>query len=206
MALQKILHTPNVRVEALLTTMTRDFDRVSMHGVRRTLLERQAASLGLPLHQILISKGATNQEYEASLGEALSSYRATGVKEVVFGDLFLEDIRGYRDRLLKRHDMTGLYPIWDRDTSRLIREFIDRGFKTVIVCVDPTKLDRSFAGQVIDEELLADLPAGVDPCGENGEFHTFVYDGPIFQTPIRYSVGDAVCRDSFWFCDLVPED
>ncbi|MBI3677842.1 MAG: diphthine--ammonia ligase [Proteobacteria bacterium] len=205
MALQHVLQTANTRVEALLTTVTRDFDRISMHGVRRVLLERQAASLGLPLHQIHISKGATNEEYEANTGEVFSEYHARGIKSVVFGDLFLEDIRAYRERLLTRHGMTGLYPVWGRDTAKLIRDFISQGFKTILVCVDPKKLNPSFAGRVIDEEFLADLPAEVDPCGENGEFHTFVYDGPLFKNPVKFSPGEAICRDSFWFCDLIPE-
>ena len=206
LALREIQRSPTMRVEALLTTLTRDYDRISMHGVRRILLERQAASLGLPLHQILISKGATNEEYESKMGEAFSAYREKGVDAVAFGDLFLEDIRAYRQRLLAKHDMAGLYPIWGRNTSHLIREFLDSGFKTVVVCVDPAQLDPSFVGRVIDAEFLADLPAHVDPCGENGEFHTFVFDGPSFKDPIRFNVGEIVCRDSFWFCDLLPAE
>ena len=205
MALHEILRMANMRVEALLTTVTQDYDRISMHGVRRVLLERQAVSLGLPLHQITISKGATNEEYEEKTGAAFSTYHARAITAVAFGDLFLEDIRAYRERLLAKHGMTGLYPLWGRDTSKLIRDFIGQGFKTILVCVDPAKLDSSFVGRVIDEEFLSQLPSGVDPCGENGEFHTFVYDGPIFKKPIRFSRGQAVCRDSFWFCDLVPE-
>jgi len=206
LALREIQRSPTMRVEALLTTLTRDYDRISMHGVRRILLERQAASLGLPLHQILISKGATNEEYESKMGEAFSAYRGRGVDSVAFGDLFLQDIRAYRQRLLAKHDMAGLYPIWGRNTSHLIREFLDLGFKTVVVCVDPAQLDPSFVGRVIDAEFLAELPAHVDPCGENGEFHTFVFDGPSFKDPIRFNVGEIVCRDSFWFCDLLPAE
>lgn len=206
MALREILQLANLRVEALLTTVTRDFDRVSMHGVRRVLLEQQAASLCLPLHQIYITKGATNEEYEAKTGEAFSTYHNRGIKSVVFGDLFLEDIRAYRERLLARHGMTGLYPVWGQDTSKLIRDFIGQGFKTITVCVDPAKLDSSFVGRVIDEQFLSELPAGVDPCGENGEFHTFVFDGPMFKIPVRFSLGEVVCRDSFCFCDLAPEN
>jgi uncharacterized protein (TIGR00290 family) len=204
LALREIQRAPNTRVEALLTTLTRDYDRISMHGVRRVLLERQAASLGLPLHQILISKGATNEEYELRMGEAFSAYRGRGIDSVAFGDLFLEDVRAYRQRLLAKHDMVGLYPIWGRDTSLLIREFLDLGFKTAVVCVDPAQLDPSLVGRVIDREFLAQLPAHVDPCGENGEFHTFVFDGPTFKDPIRFTFGEIVCRDSFWFCDLLP--
>jgi uncharacterized protein (TIGR00290 family) len=206
MALYEVQKISNIRVGALLTTITRDFDRISMHGVRRILLEQQAASLGIPLHQIYISKGASNEEYEAKMGEAFSDYRDRGINTVVFGDLFLEEIRAYRERLIARHKMASLYPVWGRDTSQLIRYFISLGFKTAIVCVDPAKLDSSFVGRVIDEELLAQLPPHVDPCGENGEFHTFVFDGPIFKNPIRFSFGEHVCRDSFWFCDLLPAE
>jgi uncharacterized protein (TIGR00290 family) len=178
LALYEIQRRPDIRVEALLTTVTRDFDRISMHGVRRVLLERQAMSLGLPLRQILISKGATNEEYESKMGEAFSAYHHQGIDLAVFGDLFLEDVRAYRERLLAKHGLIGLYPIWKRDTSQLIREFIELGFKTVVVCVDPVQLDPSFVGRVIDEEFLSRLPTQVDPCGEKGEFHTFVFDGP----------------------------
>jgi len=202
MALREVQRTSNIRIEALLTTITRDFDRISMHGVRRVLLEQQAASLGIPLHQIIISKGASNEEYETKMGEAFAEYRNRGIETVVFGDLFLEEIRAYRERLIARQKMSSLYPVWGRDTSQLIKDFIALGFKTVIVCVDPAKLDPSFVGRVIDEELLTQLPLHVDPCGEKGEFHTFVFDGPIFKNPVRFSFGEIVCRDSFWFCDL----
>jgi uncharacterized protein (TIGR00290 family) len=204
MALREIQRKSDIRVEALLTTVTRDFDRISMHGVRRTLLEQQAASLGLPLRQIYISKGASNEEYETKMGEAFSEYRDRGIDTVVFGDLFLEEIRAYRERLLAKLGMAGLFPVWGRKTSQLIRDFIALGFKTAIVCVDPSQLDPSFVGKVIDEELLSQLPPHVDPCGENGEFHTFVFDGPIFKNPVKFSFGEIVCRDSFWFCDLLP--
>ena len=206
MALREIQRSPGLRVDALVTTITCDYDRISMHGVRRVLLERQAASLGIPLHQIPISKGAGNAEYEAKMGEVFAIYRERGINSVVFGDLFLEEIRAYRDQLLAKHAMLGLYPLWKRDTLALIREFLSLGFKTAIVCVDPARLDPSFLGRVIDEEFLSELPPRVDPCGENGEFHTFVFDGPIFSNPIKFDFGDKVCRDSFWFCDLVPID
>jgi uncharacterized protein (TIGR00290 family) len=204
LALRDLQRTPGVRVAALITTVTRDFDRISMHGVRRVLLERQAASLGLPVHVVEISKGASNQEYETAMGQAFDHFHERGITSVAFGDLFLEDVRAYRQRLLARHDMVGRYPIWGRDTAALIREFIAEGFRTAVVCVDPAQLDPSFAGRVIDEQFLADLPSHVDPCGENGEFHTFVFDGPIFRDAIRYSFGETVCRDAFWFCDLLP--
>ena len=179
MALQEILRTPNMRVEALLTTVTQDYDRISMHGVRRELLERQARSLGLPLELVHISKGATNEEYEKNNAAILTRHFERGIRSVVFGDLFLEDIRAYRQRLMAGLGMSGLYPLWQRDTSALIKNFVNDGFKTAIVCVDPSKLDPSFAGRVIDDRLLEDLPPGVDPCGENGEFRYFRVRRPI---------------------------
>lgn len=204
LALYEIQRARDYQVAALLTTVTRDYDRISMHGVRRVLLERQAASLGLPLHEVFITKDATNQEYEERMGEALAVYRGRGIDSVVFGDLFLEDIRAYREQFLARHDMRGIYPVWLRDTTEFIREFVSLGFKAVITCVDGKVLDPSFAGMLIDENFLSALPARVDPCGENGEFHTFVFDGPVFKEAVRFSVGEKVERDSFWFCDLLP--
>jgi len=205
LALHGLAKAPDLRVEALLTTITRDFDRISMHGVRRELLEAQAASLGAPLWLNFIAKGAANADYEASMAEAFARCRGQGIDTIAFGDLFLEDIRAYRDRLLAEHGMRAIYPVWRRDTDRLIHEFLDLGFKTAVVCVDPKQLDPSFVGRVIDAQFLADLPSGVDPCGENGEFHTFVFDGPIFAEPVRFSFGEIVCRDGFWFCDLAPQ-
>lgn len=204
LALYEIQRARLYRVAALLTTVTRDFDRISMHGVRRVLLEQQAASLDLPLHEVFISKDATNHEYEAKMAEAFRLYRDRNIARVVFGDLFLEEIRAYRDQFLARHDMRGLYPVWRRNTTEFIREFIGLGFKAVATCVDGKVLDSSFAGMMIDENFISTLPSHVDPCGENGEFHTFVFDGPNFKEPVRFSVGEKVARDSFWFCDLVP--
>ena len=204
-ALHDILRGHDYRVAALLTTVTRDYDRISIHGVRRELLERQAASLGLPLHQVSISKDASNEEYETRMGEALSVYYRQGINSIVFGDLFLEDIRAYREAFLARHNMKGLFPIWKRDTTCFIKEFIELGFKAVVTCVDSSVLDKSFAGRMIDEDFITSLPPGVDPCGENGEFHSFVFDGPIFKEAIAFSTGETVLRRSFWFCDLQPE-
>src|SRR5579863_7975663 len=205
LALWEIQRASRLRVETLLTTVTRDFDRISMHGVRCALLQRQADSLGLPLQQVFISKGATNDEYETEMGRVFAHYRAIGVDSVVFGDLFLEEIRAYREKLLAKHAMAGIYPLWKRDTRELIREFIGLGFRTAVVCVDPAKLDPRFVGRIIDARFLEELPEQVDPCGENGEFHTFVFDGPLFKHRVRFSFGEIVCRDSFWFCDLLPE-
>jgi uncharacterized protein (TIGR00290 family) len=202
LALFEIQQRSTFRVAALLTTITREYDRISMHGVRRSLLEKQAASLGLPLHPVLISKGANNEEYEQKMGLAFNEYRRSGIDTAVFGDLFLEDIKAYRDQFLARHKMNALYPIWQRNTTELLKEFIGLGFRSVVTCVDAKVLDKSFAGKTIDKEFISSLPAGVDACGENGEFHTFVYDGPNFSQPIEFSLGKTRFEEGFWFRDL----
>lgn len=203
-ALHDIQKTEKYRVAALLTTLTRDYDRISMHGVRRILLEQQADSLGLPLREVFISKGASNQEYETAMEEAFSAYREQGIDSIVFGDLFLEDIKAYREQFLARHNMRGLFPVWKRDTPGFIKRFIELGFKAVVTCVDSKALDQSYAGRLIDKDFLSSLPVDVDPCGENGEFHSFVYDGPIFKNAVKFSIGETVLRETFWFCDLLP--
>lgn len=204
MALSELLKERQ-QVVALLTTITRDYDRVSMHWVRRALIERQAEELGLPIRLITISKGAGNEEYESRMKETLADFRDDGVDVVAFGDLFLEDIKAYRDGFLDRIGMVGCYPIWKRDTTALIAEFIDSGFKAVVSCVSVQRLDASFVGRVIDRSFLAGLPSNVDPCGENGEFHTFVFGGPIFRSEVRYTTGEIVLRDGHYYCDLLPE-
>lgn len=206
LALYETQQSGALRVEALAVTCTRDFDRVSMHGVRNALLDAQAARLGFPVERVFIAQGAGNDEYEAATLALWERGRARGVEHVLFGDLFLEDIRAYRDRLLARAGMTGVYPLWKQDTRALAERFIGLGFEAVLVCVDPRKLPASFAGRAFDRSLLADLPAGVDPCGENGEFHTFVWNGPNFAAPVDLRRGEVVLRDGFVFCDLVPDD
>lgn len=205
MALYEIQKKQDCTVAALLTTVTQDYDRISMHGVRRVLLEQQAEALRLPLHQVLITKDATNLEYEAMMIEACARYRNLGTDTVVFGDLFLEDIKAYRDEFLARHNLCGLYPVWLRDTTEFVKEFIALGFKAVTTCVNSDSLDSSYAGVFIDEHFLSALPAHVDPCGENGEFHTFVFDGPNFNTSVKFSLGEVVQRGGFWFRDLLPQ-
>ncbi len=176
-----------------------------MHGVRRVLLERQANSLGVPLDPIYIPPGCVNRNYESKMEKALRAHQQNGVQRVAFGDIFLEDLRKYREANLARIGMTGLFPIWKRDTRELVRSFLALGFRAIVVCVDPRHLGAAFAGKMIDEDFLRELPEGVDPCGENGEFHSFVFDGPIFREPIKFSVGEVVLRDSFYFCDLLAE-
>ncbi len=206
LALRLIQRDGRYRVAALLTTVTAQYDRISMHGVRRTLLRRQAESLGLPLEEVLISAGASNDEYEAEMRAALELFRTRvrGFDSVVFGDLFLADIRSYRERMLGQIGMRGLFPLWLRDTRALAQEFVGLGYRAVLVCVDTVQLPAELAGREFDLALLRDLPARVDPCGENGEFHTFVYAGPGFRSPVRHARGPVVLRDHrFVYCDLV---
>jgi uncharacterized protein (TIGR00290 family) len=194
--------TPRV----LITTVTADFDRVSMHGVRRELLARQARAVGLPLVEVEIPAVCSNEVYEQRIGQALAEARLAGVQTIAFGDLFLADIRAYREERLARVGKEPIFPLWGRDTGRLAREFIAAGFEAILVCVDPRQLDPSFVGRSFDSDLLADLPPQVDPCGENGEFHTFVHAGPIFSTPIACRVGEVVEREGFVFCDVLALD
>jgi uncharacterized protein (TIGR00290 family) len=191
-------------VAALLTTITEDYDRISMHGVRRELLERQAEAVGVRLEKICIPRNATNGIYEERMKRVLENHHQTGIEKVAFGDIFLEDLKQYREKNLALIGMKGLFPIWRRDSSELARAFITAGFKAVVVCVDPKHLAPSFAGMLIDEEFLRRLPPGVDPCGENGEFHSFVFAGPVFKEEIRFTRGEVVEREGFWFCDLLP--
>jgi uncharacterized protein (TIGR00290 family) len=204
MALHALLQRHDVRIAALLTTVTETYDRISMHGVRRELLLQQAESIGLPLHEVRIPPQCVNPIYEARMEEALRVHYAEGVRTAAFGDIFLEDLRAYREKNLAHIGMTALFPIWKRDTRELIREFHENGFRAIAACVDPKVLDRSFAGRELDDAFFRDLPANVDPCGENGEFHTFVFDGPIFRKPIPVRVGEIVERDSFIYADLMP--
>lgn len=204
LALNEIRKTKKYHIEAIITTVTEDYDRVSMHGLRTDLLEDQAQSLNIPLHKVLISKNASNDAYESAFNNVLINYKELGINKVVFGDLFLEDIKKYREDLLGKIDMECLFPIWKRDTTKLANNFIDLGFKAITVCVDSEMLGEEFAGREFDAQFLSDLPADIDPCGENGEFHTFVYDGPIFKKKIEHHLGDVVLRDErFYYCDIL---
>jgi uncharacterized protein (TIGR00290 family) len=198
------LRRQRLEPEALITTVTESYERISMHGVRRELLARQAEVLGIPLVEVLIPPGCVNEVYEARMAEAFAASPLAGVEAVAFGDLFLEDVRAYREGRLVAAGKRGLFPLWGHDTAALAREFVDAGFEATLVCVDPRALDSSFAGRRYDERLLAELPPGIDPCGENGEFHTFVSAGPIFAAPIACERGEIVERDGFVFCDLTP--
>jgi uncharacterized protein (TIGR00290 family) len=202
MALHALRQTPGVEVAGLLTTVTEDYDRISMHGVRRSLLERQAAEAGLPLHVVLIPRECSNEQYEERMTAVLTGIRDADIRRVAFGDLFLEDLRAYRESRLAAFGMEAIFPVWGRDTAALARDFLRLGFAAVLVCVDTQTLAPSFAGRSFDEDLLRDLPPGVDPCGENGEFHTFVHAGPIFRSPVPFRRGEVEDRGRFHFCDL----
>ena len=195
-----------VEVVGLLTTINEAFDRVAMHAVRTELLRAQADAADLPLWPVLIPWPCSNAEYEAAMAAAMARARADGITHVAFGDLFLEDIRRYREERLAPTGITPLFPIWGTPTDALARRMVDAGLRARLTCVDPKSLDARFAGREFDAALLAELPASVDPCGERGEFHTFTYDGPMFRHPVPIRAGEVVTRDGFVFADLLPSE
>ena len=206
LALAALQNDPAFQPVALVTTITGDYDRISMHGVRRSVLDAQVRELALPLFEAIIPPQASNAIYEEAFALALKMVRSQwpGVQHLAFGDLFLTDVRAYRERLLDRLGWTPLFPLWEQDTGQLAREFISQGFRAILTCVDTTQLGPEFVGREFDEELLAELPESVDPCGERGEFHTCVYDGPIFRRAIHLERGERVRRDNrFEYCDLI---
>lgn len=201
-ALHEVRREGALDVVGLLTTVTSEFGRVSMHAVREALLDHQAASLGLPCRKVRIPWPCVNATYEAEMARAMRDARAAGVTHVVFGDLFLEDVRAYRVEKLARTGIEPVFPLWGRDTARLAREMLDGGLRATLTCVDPRWLDPSFAGRAFDRALLDALPPGVDPCGERGEFHTFCWAGPMLAAPIAVANGEVVTREGFVFADL----
>jgi len=206
LALLEVIRTEEYEIAALLTTVTQEYDRVSMHGVRRVLLEQQAESIGVPLEKVLISENCSNEDYESRMREVLEKYLAAGVGAVVSGDIFLEEVRRRREDNLSKVGMRAVFPLWKRDTGELAGEFIEAGFKAVITCVDSNTLCKMFAGRSFDKGFLSELPCGVDACGENGEFHSFVYDGPIFRERVSIKAGAVVLQENgFYYCDLYPE-
>lgn len=204
------LHTARqlgeVEIIGIMTTVTSVYDRISMHGVRRCLLQAQAEALGLPLYSVEIPAPCSNQEYETRMREAMQVAQAQGVSHIVFGDLFLEDLKEYRENNLAQVGMQGYFPLWKRDTRTLAQEMIQDGLKAHLTCLDPGKMPLFLAGHAFDAILIAALPESVDPCGENGEFHSFVWDGPMFKHPVPVQVGETVERDGFVFTDLLPAD
>lgn len=227
LALYKILQNPDYKIECLLTSVNEKYQRISMHGVRVELLEAQAKSLALPLKIMQVPEMPTMEVYENVMTETLNELKNEGIIHSVFGDIFLEDLRKYREDQLAKIGFKGIFPIWKIPTKELIQEFIQLGFKTIVVCVNERYLDKSFVGRVIDQKFINDLPENVDVCGENGEFHTFTFDGPIFSDPIDFEIGEIVYRKyekpktdtssntacdtstsdafdfGFWYCDLI---
>jgi len=201
-SLHELRSDPTIEVVGLLTTINAAFDRVAMHGVRRSILEAQAAAAGLPLHVVPLPWPCSNADYERLMGDYIREQVAAGIEAMAFGDLFLEDIRRYREATLEGSGLTPLFPLWGKSTRALAEAMIDGGLVTYVATVDPAKLDASFAGRCFDRAFLDDLPPDVDPCGENGEFHTCVADGPMFDHALSIAVGDVAMRDGFIFADL----
>ncbi len=192
-------------IRYLLTTVTKDYGRISMHGVRQELLLEQARRASVESDIAYISRVANNTDYESVMNSKIEKYVREGIHSIAFGDLFLQDIRDYREKKMSGTGMKCVFPLWGKDTAKLAEEVIRKGFKAIICTVDPRKLDKEFAGKEFDEDFLSSLPEGVDPCGENGEFHSFVYDGPIYESPIKVKRGETVLRDGFYFKDIVPD-
>ena len=203
LALWRLRQSPEWEVRALLTTVTEGYDRISMHAIRESILAQQAAEIGVPVVRVPIPPECADALYQQRMSEALQDPRIEDVEHFAFGDLFLEDVRAYRESRLAAAGKQGVFPLWGEDTAELARSFIEQGFRAILTCVDPRRLDASFAGRYYDESLLRDLPETVDQCGENGEFHTLVFEGPIFSNPIRVEVGEVVTRSGFVFCDVL---
>lgn len=216
LALSYILEKKEYEIVGLMTTLNKNFKRISMHGIREELLEKQVESIGIPLIKMWVEEGS-NAEYEKNMETTLLAYKKQGVNHVIFGDIFLEDLKEYRDANLAKIDMIGHYPLWKRDTKELIDEFIQKGFKTVTCCINDQYLNKNHVGIEIEKEWINKLPLEVDPCGENGEFHTFCFDGPIFSKPVKFEIQEKVYKPldekfinkskepftkSFWFCEL----
>ena len=205
LALYEIKKRPDLEIVSLITTITEDYDRISMHGVRRVLLESQVESLGIPLYKIFISKSSSDEEYGHKMKEMLTRFSRLGVASVVFGDIFLEDLRKFREKQLSKVGMKGIFPLWKKGTLELAHAFINLGFRAIVTSTDSKVLHRKFVGREIDEKFLAQIPPAVDPCGENGEFHSFVFSGPIFKKRLLFRVGEVVLRENrFYYCDLEP--
>jgi uncharacterized protein (TIGR00290 family) len=215
LALYYLQADKNYRVEELVTSINAHYQRVSMHGLRRELLDQQVSALGLPHRSIELPEQPSMKEYETLMREAVLDLQEKGFECAAFGDIFLEDLRRYREKQLDAFGIKTVFPLWKKDTTQLMHEFIEAGFKAIVICINADVLDLSFAGRMIDKDFLLDLPAGVDACGENGEFHSFCFDGPIFDRPVPFEIGEKIYRAykspenenstiGFWFCDLVP--
>jgi len=219
LALYYLQKESQLNIDLLVTTINQHFDRVSMHGLRRSLLEKQVKAIGIPLQTIKLPEMPTMEDYDVIMNDNLSKLQAKNYTNTAFGDIFLEDLRVYRERQLEKYNIKAHFPLWKKDTKKLIYEFIDLGFKSIVVSINGSLLDKSFVGRVIDKQFIADLPRNVDPCGENGEFHTFCFDGPIFKKSVSFTKGDIVFKEyktpkenkedqnnskmGFWYCDLI---
>jgi uncharacterized protein (TIGR00290 family) len=214
-ALYRVLNNQDYNIKYLLASVNAHYNRLSMHGVRIELIEQQAASIGLPLRLLQLPEMPSMEDYNREMAGIMQGFKDEGINYSIFGDIFLEDLKTYREQQLAKVNMQGVFPIWKSDTTALVKEFIELGFKAMLICVNERHLDKSFAGRLIDEDFLKDLPANVDPCGENGEYHSFVFDGPIFKTPIDFKMGEIVYRKyeqersnnfdtGFFYLDLLP--
>lgn len=213
LALHYLLQDKRYSVEYLLTSLNAHHNRVSMHGLRKELLEQQVEAIGIRSGLMELPEQPSNAQYETLMNQKVADLKAAGFTHAAFGDIFLEDLRQYREKQLEGVSIRTVFPLWKRDTKQLMGEFIRLGFKAITVCVNAQLLDQSFAGRLIDHDFIRELPASVDPCGENGEFHTFCFDGPVFKSPIGFSIGEMVMKEyhsdgnksGFWFCDLLPK-
>lgn len=205
MALKRLLDDSH-SVQGLFTTVSQEYERIGLHGVRKLLLEQQAESLGLPLHIASLSASFSMEEYANKLIDSLKQLKKKGFNRIGYGDIFLEDLKDYRLQYLKAVDMEPIFPIWREPTRTLMTDFLCAGFQAITTAVNAEILDSTFVGRVIDSEFLAQLPENIDPCGENGEFHTFAFDGPIFKEPISFTKGDVVLKDGYLYCDLIPKE
>lgn len=217
LALYHTLNNPDYDVKCLMTSMNSEADRISMHGVRRSMLEQQVEAIGIPLSILSLPGEISMEDYDKLMRERMNGFIESGITHSIFGDIFLEDLKKYREQRLEEVGLAGHFPLWKRDTKELIHEFLELGFKTLVVSVDGSKLDKSFAGRVLDQSFLDDLPEDVDACGENGEFHTFVFEGPIFKKPLAFTKGEVVGKEyklsgetdktvTYWFQDLLPKE
>ncbi len=225
LALYHALNDDRYSIQRLLTNINNQYRRVSMHGLQEVLLEQQAQAIGLPLQKLVLPDQPSMSEYEAYMEQTVHGLKQEQFTHSFFGDIFLEDLKAYRETQLEKVGFKAVFPLWKRDTKELLHEFIDLGFQTILICIKAELLDKSFAGRIIDKDFIKDLPDHVDPCGENGEFHSFVFDGPIFKQPVAFEKGEVVFREykapkdsndncfsqqphpsniGFWFCDLLP--
>lgn len=217
LALYKAMRSDEYNIQCLLTNINSVHDRVSMHGVRRSLMEAQAASVGLPLVTVELPEAPSMEDYEEIMFNKVKALKDTGCSKAIFGDIFLEDLKVYREKKLKEAGIDCVFPLWKIDTAELVKEFISLGFKAIVVCVNEQYLDKRFCGRLIDASFVNDLPSNIDVCGENGEFHSFVFDGPIFKQPVQFKKGEIIYKQyeapklddanmqnkyGFWFCDL----